>query len=123
MNVTKHVVEDTQTVEIPVTREDVYIERCAVTDETAAGEVFDDGKNIHIPVTEERVEVTKHPVVSEEIIVGKHEVHDPETVSERVLREEAAIDRTDNVLDAEEETNRFERNELNDNPLNDRNRL
>jgi uncharacterized protein (TIGR02271 family) len=124
VNVTKHVVEDTQTVEIPVTREEVYIERRAVTDETAAGEVFDDGENIHIPVTEERVEVTKRPVVSEEIIVGKHEVHDTETVSERVRREEAAIDRTDNVLDAEEETvsdpletNRFERNGLNDKPF------
>ncbi len=60
---------------------------------------------------------------SEEIIVGKREVHDTETVSEGVRREEAAIDRTDNVLEAEEETNRFERNELNDNPLNNRNRL
>jgi uncharacterized protein (TIGR02271 family) len=130
VNVTKHVVEDTQTVEIPVTLEEVYIERRAVTDETAAGEVFDDGENIHIPVTEERVEVTKRPVVSEEIIVGKREVHDTETVSERVRREEADIDRTDDVLDAQEgtvidslETNRFERNELIDNPLNYRNRL
>ena len=123
VNVTKHVVEDTQTVEVPVTREEVYIERRPVTEEFAAGEVFDDGENIHIPVTEERVEVTKRPVVSEEIIVGKREVHDTETVSERVRREEAAIDRTDNVLDTQEETNRFERNELNDNPLNDRNRL
>ena len=123
VNVTKHVVEDTQTVEIPVTREEVYIERRAVTDETAASEVFDDGESIHIPVMEERVEVTKRPVVSEEIIVGKREVYDTETVSERVRREEAAIDRTDNVMDAEEETNRFERNELNDNPLNNRNRL
>jgi len=130
VNVSKHVVEDTQTVEVPVTREEVYIERRAVTEETAAGEVFDDGENIHIPVMEERIEVTKRPVVSEEIIVGKHEVHDTETVSERVRREEADIDRTDDVLDAQVgtvidslETNRFERNELIDNPLNDRNRL
>lgn len=92
VNVTKHVLEDTQTVEIPVTREEVYIERRAVTEETAAGEVFDDGESIHIPVMEERVEVTKRPVVSEEIIVGKREVHDTETVSERVRREEAAIE-------------------------------
>ena len=104
VNVTKHVLEDTQTVEVPVTREEVYIERRAVTEETAAGEVFDDGESIHIPVMEERVEVTKRPVVSEEIIVGKREVYETETVSESVHREEAAIDRKDNVLDAEEET-------------------
>ena len=54
--------------------------------------MFDDGESIHIPVMEERVEVTKRPVVSEEIIVGKREVHDTETVSERVRREEAAIE-------------------------------
>ncbi|NYF24443.1 YsnF/AvaK domain-containing protein [Sporosarcina sp. JAI121] len=130
VNVRKHVVEDIQTVEVPVTREEVYIERRAVTEETAAGEVFDDGENIHIPVMEERVEVTKRPVVSEEIVVGKREVHDTETVSERVRREEADIDRTDDVLDKQEgtiidslETNRFERNELDDDPLNDRNRF
>lgn len=130
VNVTKHVVEDTQTVEVPVTREEVYIERRAVTEETAAGVVFDDGENIHIPVMEERIEVTKRPVVSEEIIVGKREVHDTETVSERVRREEADIDRTDNVLNAQAgtvidplETNRFERNELKDTPSNNRNRL
>ena len=122
VNVSKHVVEGTQTVEVPVTREEVYIERRAVTDEYAAGEVFDDGENIHIPVMEERVEVTKRPVVNEEIIVGKREVHDTETVSERVRREEADIERTDNVQDEHIEMNEFERNELN-NSLNNRNRL
>ena len=122
VNVTKHVVEDTQTVEVPVTREEVYIERRAVTEETAADELFDDGEDIHIPVMEERVEVTKRPVVNEEIIVGKREVHDTETVSERVRREDADIDRTDDVLDEQVEMNRFERNELNQS-INNRNRL
>ncbi len=50
------------------------------------------------------------------------EVHDTKMVSKRV-REDAAIERTDNVLDVEEATNRFERNELIDNLLNDSNRL
>lgn len=122
VNVTKHVVEDTQTVEVPVTREEVYIERRPVTEEFAAGEVFDDGENIHIPVTKERVEVTKRPVISEEIIVGKREVRDTETVTERVRREEADIDRTDNVQDEHVEMNEFERNELNQS-INNRNRL
>jgi len=105
-----------------VEREEVYIERRAVTDEYAADEVFDDGENIHIPVMEERVEVTKRPVVNEEIIVGKREVHDTETVSERVRREEADIERTNDVLNEQVEMNRFERNELN-NSINNRNRL
>jgi uncharacterized protein (TIGR02271 family) len=107
VNVEKHVIEDEQTVEVPVIREEVYIERRAVHDETAAGKVFDDGDHIHIPVMEERVEVKKRPVVSEEIIVGKREVQDTQTVSETVRREEADIDRTDDALNEfEEKVNR-----------------
>ncbi|MCG7333936.1 YsnF/AvaK domain-containing protein [Sporosarcina sp. ACRSM] len=113
VNVEKHVIEDEQTVEVPVTREEVYIERRAVHDETAAGEVFDDGDHIHIPVMEERVEVTKRPVVSEEIIVGKREVQDTQTVSETLRREEADIDRTDDTLDEYgEKVNRASKTDL-----------
>ncbi len=96
VNVGKHVVVDEQTVEVPVKREEVHIERRAATEETAAGEVFNDANdNIHIPVMEEQVEVTKRPVVSEEIVVKKREVSDMETVNETVRREKADIDRTD----------------------------
>ena len=59
VDVNKYVVEEEETVEVPVEPEEVYIEKRAVTAETAAGEVFDDGEHIHIPVMEERVEVTK----------------------------------------------------------------
>lgn len=130
VNVNKYVVEDVQTVEVPVTREEVYIERQAVTNETAAGAVFDDGENIHIPIMEERIEVTKRPVVSEEIIVGKREIHDTETVSESVRREEADIDRTNNVMNEVDrtiddtfETNQFDRNRSKDNSFNDPDRF
>ena len=117
INIDKHVIEDEQTVEVPVSREEVYIERRAVNDETAADEVFDDGENLHIPIMKERLEVTKRPVVSEEIIVGKRRVQDTETVRETVRREEAEIDRTDDVvnnLDGKLETNRSKYNALND---------
>lgn len=126
VNVNKYVVEDVQTVEVPVTREEVYIERQAVTNETAAGAVFDDGEHIHIPIMEERIEVTKRPVVSEEIIVGKREIHDTETVSERVRHEEADIDRTNDVmnevdraLDENFKTNQYDRNRTKDNSFDD----
>ena len=117
VNIDKHVIEDEQTVEVPVSREEVYIERRAVNDETAADEVFDDGENLHIPIMKERLEVTKRPVVSEEIIVGKRRVQDTETVRETVRREEAEIDGTDDVvnnLDGKLETNRSKYNALND---------
>lgn len=123
VNIGKHVVEEEQTLEVPVSHEEVYIERRAVNDEVAAaGEVLDDGEQIHIPVMEERVEVTKRPVVSEEIVVGKREVQDTEKVRETVRREEADIDRTDDVVNeldrAENET--LETDHPTYDPLNDR---
>lgn len=97
VDVHKHVVMDEQTVEVPVTREEVYVERRQVDGEAATGERFEDDDSIHIPVTEERVEVTKRPVVSEEIVVGKRQVQDTETVSETVRREEVDIDKSGEV--------------------------
>jgi uncharacterized protein (TIGR02271 family) len=97
VNVGKHVVEDQQTIEVPVEREEVYIERRPVNEETATSglagsDTFNENETINVPVTEERVNVSKSDVVSEEITVGKRKVQDTETVSETVRREEADID-------------------------------
>jgi uncharacterized protein (TIGR02271 family) len=109
VNVGKHVVEETQSVEVPVEREEVYVERRPVNEETTGnsfdkdsgltGDAYQEGENIHIPVTEERVEVTKKDVVAEEIVVGKRKVQDTETVNETVRREEADIDEDTNLTD------------------------
>ncbi|KQL37371.1 YsnF/AvaK domain-containing protein [Psychrobacillus sp. FJAT-21963] len=135
VNVEKHVVEDQETVEVPVEREEVYIERRAVVNETAAGDIVDDGEKIHIPVMEERVEVTKRPVVSEEIVVGKKKVKDTELVTESIRREEADIQRTDDVVDTSDPTlvsyteskalnnDPMEENRLDNDPLNKRDRF
>lgn len=109
VNVGKHVVEENQTIEVPVEREEVYVERRPVNEETTGnsfdkdsgltGDAYQEGENIHIPVTEERVEVTKKDVVAEEIVVGKRKVQDTETVNETVRREEADIDEDTNMND------------------------
>lgn len=101
------------------------IEKRAALDETAAGELVDDGENIHIPVMEERVEVTKRPVVREEIVVGKTKVN-TETVNETVRREKADIHRKDDIPNVSDSTlenealdnDPLEENRLNQDPLN-----
>ncbi|TWT16151.1 DUF2382 domain-containing protein [Planomicrobium sp. CPCC 101079] len=101
VNVGKHVVEERQTIDVPVEREEIVIERRPVnenaTDTTRGGsgvsaDAYQEGDSIHIPLTEERVEVNKTNVVSEEIVVGKRKVQDTETINETVRREEADID-------------------------------
>ncbi|MBA3587499.1 MAG: DUF2382 domain-containing protein [Chloroflexi bacterium] len=90
VHVGKHVVEDRQAVDVPVTREEVTIERRDV-DRPAGGEAFSED-SIDVPVYEERVETSKEARVVEELELGKTSVTDTERVEETVRREEFDID-------------------------------
>ena len=90
VNVGKHVVEDHQSVDVPVTREEVTIDRRSV-DRPTGDATFSD-ESIDVPVYEERVDVDKEARVVEELEVGKTQVTDTERVEETVRREEFDID-------------------------------
>lgn len=122
VQVDKHVVEEERIVEVPVEREEVYIERRPVNETTNPMDPADpitgdttpyenDGK-IHIPVSEEQIEVTKKDVVAEEIVVGKRKVMDTERVAETVRREEADIKDSTNPL--HNDTDPLRNDKLND---------
>lgn len=99
VNVDKHVETDHQEFDVPVEHDEVTIERRPVDGERKAGGMDDDltdDDSIHIPVSEERVNVDKESVVDEEVVVRKDRVQDTEHVSEDVRREEVDIDETDN---------------------------
>lgn len=99
VNVDKHVETDRQEFDVPVERDEVTIERRPVDGERRAGGMEDDltdDDSIHIPVSEERVNVDKESVVDEEVVVRKDKVQDTEHVAEDVRREEVDIDETDN---------------------------
>jgi uncharacterized protein (TIGR02271 family) len=92
VRITKDVVEEQQTLDVPVTREEVFIERRPVERHAAdAGPIGDSKETIRVPVQEEQVSVEKRAVVTEEISVGKRLVQDTRQVSGTVRREEARI--------------------------------
>ena len=93
VRVRKDVVSEEKTIEVPVTREEVVIERHPVSGRPATGKIKE-GEEIRIPVTEEEVRVEKRPVVKEEITVGKRHVQETETVRDTIRREEARVDET-----------------------------
>jgi len=97
VEIRKEVVSEQRTIEVPVTREEVVIERRPVdrveSDRTDVGDIRE-GETISVPVREEQVTVEKRPVVTEEVSVGKRQVTETERVSDTVRREEAVIDRT-----------------------------
>ncbi|WP_409270875.1 YsnF/AvaK domain-containing protein [Neobacillus sp. SCS-31] len=97
VKVHKDIVEEQESVNVPVTREEFYVERREVDGYNAdAGEIGDD-ETIRVPIVEEKVEVTKRPVVTEELVIGKKEVQSTEKVVENVKREEAHIESEGNT--------------------------
>ncbi|TAA72725.1 YsnF/AvaK domain-containing protein [Planococcus salinarum] len=97
VNVNKRIVEEQQHMDVPVERDDVSVERRPVTDtgnpdEELKKEPYQVGDELHIPIVEERLVVTKMEVVTEEIVVTKRKVSDTEHISETIRREEVDID-------------------------------
>jgi uncharacterized protein (TIGR02271 family) len=96
VRVRKEVHTEHKTMDVPVQREEVVIERHAAT---GAGTTSDirAGEEIRIPVREEHVSVEKRPVVKEEVTVGKRAVQDTERVAGDVRKEEVRVERKGDV--------------------------
>jgi len=97
VNLRTEVVSEQRTLEVPVTHEEVIIERHAVDRRPSDRPISDQSETISVPVHEEQVQVDKQAVVYEEINVGTREVQETQHVSETVRREEAVIDKNGDV--------------------------
>jgi uncharacterized protein (TIGR02271 family) len=95
----KEVVTENQTVQVPVTREEIVVERTPASGQRVAGEIGRD-EEIRVPLAEERVRVEKQPVVNEEVRVGKRQVQTSQKISDKVRHEELHVDKQGEV-DAE----------------------
>ncbi|WJH34237.1 YsnF/AvaK domain-containing protein [Paenibacillus sp. CC-CFT747] len=92
----KEVVEENKTIDVPVSREEVVIERHSVRDGRRDHTPIGEDETIRIPVSEEKVEVRKTPVVTGEVSIDKRKVQETKEVHDTVKREEAHIDRSGN---------------------------
>jgi len=96
----KEVVEEVQTIEVPVRREEVVIERHAVTGDVADATAFGTyQETIRVPVMEEKVEVNKVVRPVEEVELSKRTIEDTETVSDTVRHEEIRVEGDQSVVD------------------------
>ena len=93
VRVRKDVVTENQTIEVPVTREELVVERVAVSGDTPAPSAnIGSGQEIRIPLSEDKVRLEKEPVLREEVSIGRREVQDVARVSGDVRREELRVD-------------------------------
>lgn len=97
VKVRKEVVTEKKTLTVPVTREEVVIERRPAGSRRVSSSAIKAGEEIRIPVKAEQVRVTKEPVVTEEVRVGKRQVQESRTVSGTVRKERARVEQVGEV--------------------------
>lgn len=66
--------------------DEIYVERRPVDENKADASPVNDSEEIRVPIVEEKLEVTKKPVVTDEVVVGKRTVEENEHISETVKK-------------------------------------
>jgi len=93
----KEVVTEQKSMDVPVTHEEVVVERRPVEGRRPATGDIREGETIRVPVHEEQVRLEKQAVVTEEVSLGKRPVTETEHVTGTVRREEARVTREGDV--------------------------
>lgn len=89
----KHVETERVAKDVPVTREEVEVERRPISADTArSGRATIRDDEIRVPVMEEEVVVEKRAVPKEEVVIRKHAKTDTERVEADVRRERIDVD-------------------------------
>jgi uncharacterized protein (TIGR02271 family) len=98
LTITKQPVTETTSIEVPVTYEEITIQRRRpvnkVNDEEKTGEgPVQSNTEIKIPLMKEEIEISKQPYVKEEVIIRKKPVIETRTVTEEVKSERVKVKR------------------------------
>jgi uncharacterized protein (TIGR02271 family) len=92
----KDVVEEQKTIDVPVMHEEVVIKRTPINNERSDQSIISE-ETIRIPVTEEKVEINKYTVTTEEISASKRQVQETQQVQETLKHENAHVNTTGSV--------------------------
>lgn len=89
----KYTTTDTETVDVPVTKEKLTVDRQPVSgDRASAGPIGDTDEVEEVTLREERAVVDKETVPVEEVRIGKEQVTENEKVSAEVRKEHVDVD-------------------------------
>lgn len=93
----KEVVTEKQSIDVPLTHEEVYIERRPGSGQVSDLPVGKDGETISVPLRAEQVNVTKQAVEAGEVALGRRQVQETQRVSDTVRHDEARLEREGDV--------------------------
>src|SRR5215210_1751608 len=87
-------VTETKTVEVPITHEELLVERRPASESTTSTSDLEppvtSKEEIKIPLKKEEVEVKKEPYVKEEVVLKKRRVTETKTITEEIKSERLA---------------------------------
>jgi uncharacterized protein (TIGR02271 family) len=93
VRVRKQVHTEHKTIDVPVQKEEVVIERHPVAGGRVSDTDIGEGEELRVPVREEQIHVEKQPVVTEEVTVGKRKVQENKQVGGTVRKEEIIVEK------------------------------
>ncbi len=99
----KEVVTEEKTIVVPVTREELVIEKKNL-DAEKTDEMSKDAETIRIPISEERIEIVKHPTVLEDVTIYKRQFQENEHVEETLKKERVHVETIGNAKIIDKET-------------------
>ena len=97
VEVGKEIIEEQQTIHVPVSHDEVIIERRTINEPSEQPVGEDEDEHFSMSVGEERVEVGKHTMVTGEVSARKREVEEERQVTQTVRHEEARINKDGEV--------------------------
>jgi uncharacterized protein (TIGR02271 family) len=89
--VIKEPVTETKTAEVPVTHEEISIERRDVGERPTEQRPVQSKTETKVALKQEEVQVTKQPYVKEEVVIKKKPVTETKTISEQVTNEKVTV--------------------------------
>lgn len=95
VSIHKEVFTEEQTITVPVTHEELIIEK-KVLDTESPNQTGEHTEIIRIPISEERIEVIKHPAVLEDVAIYKRQFQETKSVKETLKKEKVYIETTGN---------------------------
>ncbi len=89
----KYTTTETESIDVPVTKERLVVERTPASGTAAAGGIAEEGDQVEeVTLSEERVQVAKETVPVEEVRIGKETVTEHQQVDEQVRKEHIEVE-------------------------------
>ncbi|WP_010250550.1 YsnF/AvaK domain-containing protein [Acetivibrio cellulolyticus] len=91
----KEVLTEERSITVPVIREELVIEKKAISDDTNADEHTE---TIRIPISTERIEIVKHTVILEDVEVYKRKFQEFQHIEENLKKEKLNVKTQNNKV-------------------------